>query len=59
VPPSVNKFDIYDKVLVELLIKLEKGLFFAFVFPLHKNTLLCGSLHCIIADDIAQKGAMV
>jgi hypothetical protein len=51
--------EVYHKVLVEPLLKLEGGNISAYFAPTRKMELLCGSLLCIIADDIAQRGAQV
>ena len=59
VPPGVNRQEIYKKVIIEPIKKLENGQELGFIFATKKIMHLCGTLHCVIADDIGQRQAQV
>ena len=56
-PPQTPKQELYEIVLVDPLLKLESGINRCFFHPCQREVNLVGTLHCIVADDIASRDA--
>ena len=59
IPAGVNRQEVYKKVIIDPIKKIENGEELGFIFARQKILPPYGTLHCVIADDIGQRVAQV